>query len=61
MSKYLSVEYLLISKQTGTQVELFKQFIFGGPFGGSPGGGTPNMSKYLSLKYLLISKKKLAP
>ena len=56
MSKYLSVEYLLISKQTGTQVELFKQFIFGGPFGGSPGGWHPQtMSKYLSVEYLLIS------
>ena len=40
MSKYLFVKYLLISKQTGTQVELFKKLIFGGSIsGGSPGGG----------------------
>ena len=58
MSKYLSVKYLLISKQTGTQVELFKKLIFEGSIWGVPGGWHPQtMSKYLSVKYLLISKK----
>ena len=40
MSKYLFVKYLLISKQTGTQVELFKKLIFGGSIWG---GGTPKL------------------
>ena len=40
MSNYLFVKYLLISKQTGTQVEPFKTLIFGGSicqFGGFGG------------------------
>ena len=53
MSKYLFVKYLLISKQTGTQVELFKKMDFGGPRGG---WHPQTMSKYLCVKYLLISK-----
>ena len=36
MSKYLFVKYLLISKQTVTQVELFKKLIFGGSVWGVP-------------------------
>ena len=44
MSKYLFVKYLLISKQTGTQVELFKKLIFGGSIWGVLGGGTQRWS-----------------
>ena len=37
MSKYFFVKYLLISKQTGTQVELSKKLIYGGiPQGVAP-------------------------
>ena len=45
MSKYLSVKYLLISKQTGTQVDLFKKLIFWG----SRGGGTPKLCQNVCL------------
>ena len=45
MSKYLFVKYLLISKQTGTQVELFKKLIFGGP----RGDGTPKLCHNICL------------
>ena len=42
MSKYLFVKYLLISKQTGTKVELFKKLFFGGfIWGGVPRGVAP--------------------
>ena len=62
MSKYLSVKYLLISKQTGTQVELFKKLIFGGPFGGVPGeGGTPKLCQNICLLNIDWYPKKLAP
>ena len=50
MPKYLFVKYLLISKQTGTKVELFKKLIFGGPFRGVPvGGGTPKLCQNICL------------
>ena len=56
MSKYLFVKYLLISKQTGTQVEVLKKLIFGGSIWGVPVGvAPPNYVKKLSVKYLLIS------
>ena len=42
MSKYFSLKYLLISKQTGTLGYMVKKNCFsGGPFGGVPGGVVP--------------------
>ena len=51
MSKYLSVKYLLISKPTGTQVEIFKKIFLDGPFGEVPagGGGTPQLCQNVCL------------
>ena len=49
MSKYLSVKYLLISKQTGTQVKLFKKLIFIGGSPGGGGGGTPKLCQNISM------------
>ena len=51
MSKYLFVKYLLISKQTGTQIELFKKLIFGGSIWGGPRGvAPPNYVKIIVFK-----------
>ena len=59
MLKYLSLKYLLISKQIGIIAYAVQKIDFGGSIlGGFLGGGHPQtMSKYLSLEYLLISKK----
>ena len=46
MSKYLSVKYLLISKQTGTLSWAVQKVDFGGSIWGFPKeGGTPNYVK----------------
>ena len=47
MSKYLSLKYLLISKQTGTLGYMVKKFIFGGVHLGGVSGGVvpPNYDK----------------
>ena len=56
-SKYLSVQYLLISKKLAPKVKPFKNFIFEGAIWGGLRGEYPQtMSKFLSLNYLLISK-----
>ena len=65
MSKYLSVEYLLISKRTSTDIKkrtlpwAVQKIDFWGSIWGSPRGGwhPQTMSKYLSVEYLLISKR----
>ena len=46
MSKYLSVEYLLISNKTGTLASAVQKIEFLGPhFGGVPGGVAQKISR----------------
>ena len=51
MSKYLSVKYLLLSKDWNLRLS---RLVFGRSFGG---WYLQTMSKYLSVKYVLISRK----
>ena len=59
MSKYFSVKYLLISKQTGTLSRAIEKIDFWWVHLGGPQGGwhPQTMSNYLSVKYLLMSKQ----